>query len=169
MSKQHQSDRKKATPLELGAISLNGKKRIDITAYQEKYPGKKFCVINDMDGDVQKYIDAGFDAVEVTTRSERHFKGLTDRNTGEWARWVVGTNEGGQAMHAYLLMIDKDAYQKIIIDPVKRRNLEIRNAMGTGKASASDRDGSNLETYAANLPTGGQGIDIQVPEFNKLS
>ena len=173
MSKHKKSDRKKSTPLELGAVSLNRKKRIDTSVYEEKEPNMKFCVINDMDGEVQKYIDAGFEPVKQAHRSERVFKGLTDRNSGEWAKWVVGTNEGGQPMHAYLLKIDREAYQNIIINPLKGRNHEIQTAMGraakNGEASADARDGSRVETYAPNLPTGGQGLDIDVPKFNPLT
>lgn len=170
--KDNKSDRNKSTPLELGAVSLNRKKRIDISVYEDKYKGKKFCVINDMDGEVQKYIDAGFEPVEQSNRSGREFKGLTDRNTGEWAKWVVGTNEGGQPMHAYLLMIEKDMYEKIITGPLKKRNQDIQKAMGRGEASANDRDGAKVETYAPNLPTGGKGLDIEttnVPVFNTLT
>lgn len=174
--KAHQSDRKKSTPLELGAISLNKRKRIDITAYQEQNPGKKFCVINDADGDLQKYIDAGFSPVKSSNRTSREFKGITDRKDDEWAMWVVGEKAGGQPMHAYLLMIDEDVYDDIIINPQKKRNLDIRTAMGLagrkGEADASARDGATVETYAPNLPTGGKGFELDapnVPKFNTLT
>lgn len=176
MSKGNKSDRNKSTPLELGAVSLNRKKRIDTSIYEDKYPGKKFCVINDMDGDVQKYIDAGFEPVKSANRTDREFKGLTDRNTGEWVKWVVGTSDAGVALDAYLLMIDKDMYQQIITGPLKARNHEIQQAMGlaarNGEAGADARDGAKVETYAPNLPTGGQGFDMEtqnVPKFNSLT
>lgn len=172
----HASDKNKSRPLEIGAVSLDRKKRIDISAYQEQNPGKKLCVINDMDGDVGKYIDAGFEPVKQSNRTSIQFKGLTDRNEGEWAKWVVGTGEGGQAIHAYLLMIDEKAYDDIIINPQKKRNHDIQTAMGLsgkrGEADASARDGSKVDTYAPNLPTGGQGFEIEtpaVPKFNTLT
>lgn len=171
----HNSDRNKNSPLEIGAVSLDRNKRIDISAYEKKYPGKKFCVINQMHGEVEKYIDRGFEPVKHSNRTDRVFEGLTDKETG-WAKWVVGTGEGGQPMHAYLLMIDEDAYDDIIINPQKKRNLDIRTAMGLagkrGEADASARNGSNIETYAPFNPTGGKGLDIEsttVPKFNTLT
>lgn len=178
MSKNHkkssESDRNKPLALEAGAVSFDKQKRLDCSAYQEAQPDMQFCWINDMDGEIEKYIDAGFEPVKRKTRAGRDFKGLTDRHDGDWERRVVGTNEGGQTMHAYLLMILKTDYQKIKIDPQLQRNRNIQEAMGmaakAGEADSSVRDGSGLETYAPNLPTGGQGFeqDKGVPVFNKL-
>ncbi len=123
----------------------------------------KFCWINDMDGEVEKYINTGFEPVERSTSGLRKFEGITDRHTDKWERRVVGTNEGGQTMHAYLLMIDAEEYHRIKIAPQTERNAHIQRSMGlaaqSGEADASARDGSGLETYAANTVTGERGFN----------
>lgn len=157
------SDRNGSQSLEMGGVSFDKQKRLDCSAYQAAHPDKKFCFINDMDGEVEKYINNGFDPVERMSIGSRKFEGITDRHEDKWERRVVGTHEGGATMHAYLLMIDAEEYGRIKIQPQVERNAHIQRSMGlaaqSGEADASARDGSGLETYAANLPTGGQGFN----------
>jgi hypothetical protein len=174
-SKNHESDRNKGADLDMGASSMRKKKRLDSTMYEEARPDMKFCWVNDTDGDIDRHIEAGFEPVERKTHSGRSFEGLTDRTDDKWVRSVGGTHDGGATMYVYLLMIDKDRYHAIKIKPNEERNKEIQQAMGLaareGKADSSARDGSDIATYAPNLPTGGQGFSQIAGEdgFNKLT
>jgi len=173
--KSSDSDRKKPETLEMHAVSLDRTKRLDISHYQRAMPNKAFCWINDMDGEVEKYLEAGFTPVERKSRSNVHYEGITDRGGDKWEKRVVGTHDSGQAMHAYLLMMDKDQYHDVKIKPLAERNQHIQEAMGLaakkGEVDDKARDGSDLKTYAANTPTGAKGFEQMAGQdgFNKLT
>ena len=155
------SGRNKINNLEIDAISMDKRKRMDCSYYQNKYQDMQFMWINDMDGDVQKWLQAGAEPqAHEEAQFSRQFEGLTDKSDN-WVSVVAGT-DGGNPFKAYLLKMSREDYLRVRINPTKKHNQEIQEAMGlaarAGEASADARGGSNLETYAANTVTGDKGF-----------
>ena len=140
-----------------------GKKFPDITPYLQKY-GDEFQLmwINDVDGDVQRWIDHGAEPVEWLTNRNRTFAGITDSHESQWVRIVGGETRSG-VFYVYLLKISYAEYARIKISPVKARQELIRRSMiGGGDQSTGGKDalgGPNLPTYAAELPSGSRGLE----------
>lgn len=132
-------------------------KRLDVDRYVEKYQDKKLMLINDVNGDVQRWIDLGAEPVPVMTDSDRHFEGITDRHESKWVRFVAGSDGMGGHTWQYLLMIDPDRYDEVKLAPVRARQELIRRAIHAGRDQSEDNTGPKLGTYAPNLPTGGRG------------
>ena len=154
-----QSDRNKPATLEMDGVSLDRQKRLDSTFYEQKYPDMKFMWILDINGEVDKWRRVGATIQKVENDLfEDDDSGYQSRNNGGYVS-VIGGTDHGVPVEQILLKMPKDRYQKLVIDPKQNRNQSIREAMGYGRASASDRDGSDLDTYAPNLPTGGQGFE----------
>jgi hypothetical protein len=147
------NSRAEKAPLEMG------KKFPDITAYLQKY-GKEFQLmwINDMDGDVQRWIDVGAEPVEWATARNRHFEGITDQHESKWVRVVGGETRSG-VFHVYLLKISYEEYSRIKIAPQKTRQELIARSMKAGSDQSDYGEGPGLQTYAPNLPTGQRGLE----------
>jgi len=160
MSKQDKSDRNKPATLEVGAVSLDKQKRLDSTWYEEKYPDMKFMWILDTAGDVDKYLRAGasIQKDESGDQYSGETHGYKAKNRQGYVS-VIGGTDHGAPVEQILMKMPKERYDKIVLQPKKDRNIAIREAMGRGKASADDKDGSSLDTYAANTPTGGKGFE----------
>ncbi len=140
--------------------SIGRTKRLDADRYLEAYPNKKLMWVNDMDGQVQRWIDHGAEPVPVKTPGERkEFAGLTDRNESEWVRAIGGSDRSGGVLYVYLLMIDPGVYDDLVIAPIKERQHEIRRRIMGGNDQSDDRTGPRLPSYAPHLPTGGVGFD----------
>jgi len=138
-----------------------GKWLADTTIYEEKYHDKKLMWINDMRGDVQRWIDYGAEPVQVATRSDRVFEGITDKVESKWVRSVGGSDGAGGYFWVYLLMIDPEVYHQVKIQPERDRQELIRRAMRAGGDKSDMGDGPRLPTYDANLPTGeGAGVSV---------
>ena len=155
------SERNKINNLEIDAVSMDKRKRMDCSYYQKKYPDMQFMWINDMDGDVQKWIQTGAEPqAHETSQYKKQFKGLTDREDS-WVSLIGGT-DAGVPFSVYLLKMSREDYLRVKINPAKKHNRDVQQAMGLaakeGKASSDARDGSNLETYAANTVTGDTGF-----------
>ncbi len=164
MSKGHQkseqSDRNKPDTLEMNAVSFDKQKRLDSKWYEKKYPDMKFLWILDSGGDVDKWLRAGA-SIQKDESGEQYSgesHGYKAKNRQGYVS-VIGGTDHGVPVEQILLKISREQYKKIIIDPKHKRNQDIRDAMGRGIASSDDRDGSTLETYAANTPTGGVGFE----------
>lgn len=132
-------------------------KRLDVDKYVEKYQDKKLMLINDVNGDVQRWIDLGAEPVPVMTESDRHFEGITDRHESKWVRFVAGSDGMGGHTWQYLLMISPERYDEVKLAPVRARQELIRRAIHAGRDQSEDSTGPKLGTYAPNLPTGGRG------------
>tara|TARA_Y100000593_G_C4289818_1_gene327643 strand:- start:1268 stop:1807 length:540 start_codon:yes stop_codon:yes gene_type:complete len=165
MSKNHkkqESEHKKNDPLEMGAVSLDRKQRLDISVYQRdpKYKGKAFVIINEED--IDKYLEVGYVPVKRQSRSTEIFDGINSQEKvgiDQWQTWVVSMFGGGTT-RAYLLVIDEEEHQRIKIDPINKRNEEIRTAMGMGVVDdEAKKDSKDMVTYQANNPTGGKGFE----------
>lgn len=169
--KTNDSDRNKPANLEVGAVSFDKRQRLDSSYYEKKHPDMKFMWLLEGDGSIEKWLQAGASIQE--DESGQDYKGETHgykaKNRKGYVS-VIGGTDHGVPLEQVLLKIHKDEYQRIITDPKHKRNEDIRNAMGRGVASAEDRDGSDLQTYAANTPTGGVGFEqiAGKPGFNQI-
>ena len=64
----------------------------------------------------------------------------------------------------FLLFMPAEDYKKYKIDPLDKRNQEIRAAMGIGKADAEAQVMSNvkgLKTYAPNVSGNSTGLEVR--------
>lgn len=136
-------------------------KRLDADKYIEIHKDMTLMWINDIGGDVQRWIDEGAEPVPVVSKSSRTFEGLTDKTESQWVRSIGGDDGFGGHFWVYLLMIDPAVYQEIKIDPELERQAAIRRSIKAGVDQSAYGEGPKLPSYAPNLPTGGRGLDIQ--------
>jgi hypothetical protein len=137
---------------------MQQKRNLDADYYVQRYPDMQLMWINDIGGEVQRWIDAGAEPVQVENRSGRTFAGITDKHESEWVRAVGGDDGMGNHFWVYLLMIDREEYNRIKLDPVKKRQLDIQNALYSGHDQSDSRSG--LKSYAPELPTGDIGMSV---------
>ncbi len=143
--------------------------KLDMTAYLEQYPNKQLMLINDLDGDVQRWLDAGAEPIPARLPDRKIFKGLNDKVESEWVRFVGGALPSGETYYTYGLMMDPDAYAQYKHAPINQRKSDIKASMTAGKTDqdggANLPGGGQVMTYAANLPTGqGQGYNELRPK-----
>ena len=140
-------------------------KRLDADKYVEAYPEKKLMWVNDVDGQVQRWVDAGAEPVPVKIPGERQarevkeFAGITDRHDSEWVRAIGGPDGQGGTLYVYLLMIEPEVYDELVTYPERERQHNIRRRIMGGTDQSDDSTGPKLPSYAPNLPTGGTGFD----------
>lgn len=152
-----QSDKNLRQPTEPGdggkqvRIGLDSKMIMESSYYEEKYKDKKLMKINDINGEVQWWLDRGAVPVQRADDRRQKFKGIDDKQDSEWVCWPGGTHDG-TPFKVYLLMIDPELYEKYKTGPEKQRREDIRAAMRLGKGTESD-----AQTYAPNLPGGAEG------------
>ncbi len=137
-----------------------GKKLADTQVYEEKYQEQQLLWVNDLSGDVQRWIDVGAEPVPTLSRSSKVFEGITDKVESKWVRSVGGDDGMGGHYWVYLMVIDSDLYEEVKIQPIKDRQELIRRAMKLGMDTSDIIGGPKLPTYAPNLPTGDRGLDI---------
>ena len=176
-SKASKSDRNKPSNLELGAVSNDKQKRLDSSWYEEKYPHLKFMWIYNSGGEVDNQLRRGAsiqkDELEDQVVGETH--GYKGKNRNGYVSVIAGVDQGGNSVEQILMHMPKEEYQTKVIDRKHNKNQAIREAMGrsakSGEASSADRDGAEVDTYAPNLPTGGQGFEEIAGKtgFNKLT
>jgi hypothetical protein len=135
--------------------SLSAKKIIlDSEVYELSYPDKKLMKINDINGEVQWWLDRDAEPVPVQNDRRKTFKGLNDKQETEWVCWPGGTHDG-TPFKVYLLMIDPELYDYYKTGPERKRQEDIKAAMKMGAGTETD-----AQTYAPNLPDGsGQGFN----------
>ncbi len=142
-------------------------KRLNADRYVELHPEKKLLWINEMNGDVQRWINAGAEPVPVETNDSRKFEGITDQHESKWVRSVGGDDGMGGHFWVYLLMIDPKTYDEVELAPLRERQQAIKDAMTRGKDQSDSESG--LESYAPNLPTGGRGFQQITDEITGRS
>lgn len=141
---------------------ISGKQLADITQYLERYQDMQLLWVNDLQGDVQRWIDVGAEPVPVHSLAKKTFEGITDKVESKWVRSVGGDDGMGGHFWVYLMMIEPDAYHEVRIQPQLDRQELIRRAMKAGADESGMEGGIMIPTYAPNLPTGDvRGIDIQ--------
>jgi len=132
--------------------------KLDVSEYQRAYPDKKLMLISDYGTDVQNWLDSGAEPVPRVSVERTIYKGINDKQSSEWVTFVGGKDRTGNLYNLVLLMIDPDLYNEIKIEPEKRRQQGIEQAMKLG-ANQSDISkhlpgGGGVQTYAPNLPVG---------------
>lgn len=147
-------------------LATGRQRRLDADQYMEEEPDKQFMWINDLDGEVQKWLSIGAAPVERKSLSETIYPGLNDHKSNEYVKVHGGADEGGNPFYVYLLKMDKAAYEDVKLQPLKDRQAEILNAMGIGSGGMADESaelpsGNSLKTYAANNVTGSKGFAQQ--------
>lgn len=168
---QHASDRSSSVTHEMDGVTYSKRMRLDASYYIDKYPDMQFMWINDMDGDVQYWLQLGAEPQEEESdKFNKKFPGLTDKNSGGYVT-VLGGTDNGVPFQVYLLKMSKEEYHRVKISPNNQKNHDIQVAMGLaaqkGEVDTKARDGSGLETYAPNLPSGGKGFEQS--GFNSLT
>lgn len=145
-------------------LAIGRQRRLDADRYIIMEPHMKFMWINDLDGEVQKWLEIGAEPVQATSRSAKIFKGLNDHRTDEWVKVHGGTDDSGRPFWVYLLKMDREVYNEVKIQPLLERQREILRAMGMGGAAGIAEDdlilpsGNALMAYAANTVTGHRGF-----------
>jgi len=151
----------KSTRLE----ELGYRKRMDAGKYlaMEEFKGKTIFWENQLDGAIDFWLDNGAEPIPSRSKTGRTFKGLNDAGPSQWVRALAGTDEGGNAFYAYLLMMDPKDYDLVKHAPIRRRQEAIKAALTKGVSQSGDQEetmpgGGTISTYAANLPDGGKGF-----------
>ncbi len=149
---------------------LGKSKRLDASFYQglPEYADKTLFWCNELDGEMERWFEVGAEPVPKRTRATKTFKGINDNTSNEWEFKTVGSDEGGNPIRCYLLVMDAEEYHSVKIAPLIQRQKEISDAMGIGKADEQARVMPNvkgLRTYAPNLPDGGTGLSVSHGSF----
>ncbi len=116
------------------------------------------------DGDVDRWLALGAKPVPRVSKSSTIYKGINDRLDTEYQVYPAVSVVEGRPIDMFLLFMPKEDYQKFKIDPLNKRNKEIREAMGIGLVDEEARVMSNvkgLKTYAPNVGGGAKGLDTQ--------
>lgn len=140
---------------------IGQQKRMNMDIYIAEYPNHKLMLISELEGDVQRWIDAGAEPIPVMTKSRKVYEGINDKHDSKWVRFVGGETSGGATYYLYGLMMDPEAYNDFKHAPeLERRNL-IKEAMTAGKTDVDQSLGEGeMQTYAAKLPVGsGEGYN----------
>ena len=146
-------------------MAMGKQMRLDASFYERlpEYQGKQLFWENRVDGAVEKWLHLGAALVSRKSKSLKEYKGFTDKAESEWECVPVGSDDSGQPIMCYLLVMDAEEYQSLRIDPKKQRNGEILEALGMGKSQAEGAVMSNVKgirTYAPNNPVGeGRGFE----------
>lgn len=102
------ADRKERVPL--GAI--RAKMTVD-AGTKERYPGKKMRWVNDTaDGRVQHAQDGGYEFVASDGSEQVGEGGNGNSDMGSRISRIVGKNEDGTPLRAYLMAIDENLYEE---------------------------------------------------------
>jgi hypothetical protein len=131
--------------------------KMDMQPYVDQYPNHKLMLINDLDGDVQRWLDAGAEPIPAKIEGRKVYAGLNDKVDNQWVKFVAGEGPSG-AYHAYGLMMDPDLYDEYKLSPQRQRNEDIKTAMRSGVSEESGGSlpgGGRNQSYAPNLPIGG--------------
>ncbi len=135
--------------------------KMDMQPYIDAYPNKALMLINDLDGDVQRWLDAGAEPIPAKLATRKTYEGLNDKTANQWVRFAAGQTEGGDTYYAFGLMMDKDLYDEYKHAPERQRLADIDQALFKGKVTGESlAGGGGIQSYAASLPVGtGKGYN----------
>lgn len=136
---------------------MGAAKRLDADKYIAIHQDKQLLWVNDLNGDVQRWIDVGAEPVPVANVTNRTFEGITDKTETKWVRAMGGSDGEGNHFWVYLLMIEPALYDEVKLAPIRERQDLIRRAMRLGSDQSDYGEGPKLPSYAPNLPDGGTG------------
>ncbi|MGI9250213.1 MAG: hypothetical protein ACR2PR_03320 [Pseudohongiellaceae bacterium] len=142
---------------QFGRKPLGQPRNLDADPYMREYPDKQLMWVNEIGGDVQRWINAGAEPVPMKIAKDRVFEGITDVHESKWVR-AIGGEEGGNPFWVYLLMIDPEIYDDVQLRPERERQEAIHAAMHGGRDQSDTKSG--LQSYAPNLPTGDRGLSV---------
>ena len=141
------------------ATAMGRPKKLNADRYIAKYPEQQLFWINDMDGDVQRWIDVGAAPVPVEVQKRNFYEGISDKSESKWVRAVGGGDGMGGYYWVYLMMMARDQYYQVNTAPLVARQDAIRAAMRGGvDQSGLSQTAGGMETYAPFLPTGDRGL-----------
>lgn len=142
--------------------------KMDMQPYIDLYPDKALMVVNDLDGDLQRWLDAGAEPIPTARKDRATYEGLNDKAATQWVRFVGGQFGNGETYYTYGLMMNKDLYDEYKHSPQRDRHEEVKRAMFGGQSSqdGSLSSGQSIKSYAANLPTG-DGVGYNQVRLNK--
>ena len=160
-----QSSVNKMNDAEKTRMAMGPQLRIDTSHYEqmEEYEGMQlFGALSD--GDVDRWLALGAKPVPRVSKSSTIYKGINDRMDTEYQVYPAVSVVEGRPIDMFLLFMPIEDYQKFKIDPLDKRNQEIRAAMGIGKADAEAQVMSNvkgLKTYAPNVSGNSTGLEVR--------
>lgn len=133
--------------------SLSKNMKLDSAFYEADAPDMKHMKINNLDGDVQWWIDRGAVPVERQSPDRKVFKGINDKQDSEYVQWPGGESDG-TPYNVVLLRITPELYHMYKTGPEEDRQAAIRASMyrDIGKDATGDQEATS---YAPHLPTGG--------------
>jgi hypothetical protein len=144
--------------------SLRKQMRLDSSLYEEIHKDKKLMKITDSSPELHWWLQNGAEPVPRQNERLKTFKGINDKYESEWVTWPSGTKKDGTIELTYLLMVEPELYDELIIIPKEERQAEIEQAMRLGKDQSGLEThlpgGGGIQTYAPNLPDGsGRGFN----------
>lgn len=141
--------------------NIGAQMKMDMQPYIDAYPNKALMLINDLDGDLQRWLDAGAEPIPAVIAGRKTYEGLNDKSASQWVRFVAGQTEGGDTYYAFGLMMDPELYDEYKHGPERQRLEDIDNALFRGKVETDTLEGGGgIQSYAASLPVGtGKGYN----------
>lgn len=132
--------------------------KMDLQHYIDMYPEMTCFWCNDLDGELQRWLDVGAQPIPASDPNREIFEGINDTQATKYVRHAVGTTEGGQTYFAFGLMMDPELYDEYKHAPERQRLADIDRSLYGGRAEADELGA--VKSYAANLPTGsGKGYN----------
>jgi hypothetical protein len=139
--------------------------RIDTSHYERMEEYRDMQLFGALsDGDVDRWLALGAKPVPRVSKSSKIYKGINDRMDTEYQVYPSVSVVEGRPVDMFLLFMPREDYKKYKIDPLEKRNEEIRHAMGIGRVDSEAVVMSNvkgLKTYAPNTGNGSTGLDVQ--------
>ena len=160
-----QSSVNKMNDAEKTRMAMGPQLRIDTSHYErmEEYKGMQlFGALSD--GDVDRWLALGAKPVPRVSKSSAIYKGINDRMDTEYQVYPAVSVVEGRPIDMFLLFMPVEDYKKFKIDPLEKRNQEIRAAMGIGKVDSEAQVMSNvkgLKTYAPNVSGTSTGLEVR--------
>ena len=146
-------------------LAIGPQLRIDTSHYEQMEEYRDMTLFGALsDGDVDRWLALGAKPVPRTSKSSVIYPGINDRMQTEYQVYPAVSVVEGRPIDMFLLYMPKEDYRKCKIDPLDKRNAEIRDAMGIGRVDEESRVMSNvkgLKTYAPNTGNGSTGLDVQ--------
>jgi len=152
----------KMTDAEKTRMAIGPQLRIDTSHYEqmEDYRGMQlFGALSD--GDVDRWLALGAKPVPRVSKAGKIYKGINDRLDTEYQIYPAVSVVDGRPVDMFLLYMPKEDYDKYKLEPLRKRNEEIKQAMGIGRIDEDSRVMSNvkgLKTYAPNVGGGETGL-----------
>jgi hypothetical protein len=139
--------------------------RMNVDRYlaMPEYQDKVLFWATSRDGDVEYKISQGAQPVPKVGVASKIYKGINDRVTDQYEIQHSVSVIDGIPEDNYLLFMTPEDYDRVMLEPDRVRNGEIRKAMGIGRPTADSvtmPGVSGLKTYAPNVGGGLFGLSV---------